>query len=145
MTIATASTAAAELREALQSVPVGPSGPIGWADETAQVGKQWSPVIDTLRAWRESPEELGDDFVEAPSHETLELALQIAESLSEKGLSPPLRVVPTVDGGIAFEHRIGDDLEIVEIDADGTVEFMVFRSSRLIERNPWDVDTILSA
>ena len=61
MTTAIASTTAAELREALKSVPGGALGPIGWADETARVHEQWGPALDALRAWFKSPEELGDE------------------------------------------------------------------------------------
>ena len=108
--------------------------PVGWADERGQLRQEWNTHLEALQSWLSAPDELGDDYIDAPSQETIETALALAESMIRRSYPPPTRVGPTAEGGIAFEHRVDDALERIEIDPDGDAEYTLFRNSQLIER-----------
>lgn len=112
-----------------------PAGALVWIDPHGRLREQWQPHLETLRSWRCSPDELTDDDIEAPSQEIIELALELAQSMIQESLPSPTCVVPTVDGGIAFERRSGDWLERVEIETGGHVEIMQFFDSRIVDRS----------
>ena len=95
----------------------------------------WESAIDSLLAWWEDPARAGDEdgFV-GPSREIIQVALQLASVCRANFLSPPLRVVPDGEGGIAFERRAGHEFESLRVAADGRVELLVFENSRLVHR-----------
>ena len=142
MTIATASTAADEIREAIRLTRSGTSSPLGWVDEEARSRERWRPYLNRLRSWLNSPDDLADDYVEAPSEQAIESAFLIANWMIYQGDPVPLRIVPTVDGGVAFEHRSDVQLQRTEVGPDGAAEFIVFVDARLVERGEIDLAEI---
>ena len=123
------------------TVPLGAIGsselpPLGWADPTARRREQWRPHLEILHSWCLSPTQLADDEVEPPTPEVIALAIGVVESMIAHDEPAPTHTVPTVDGGIAFERRTGDTLQVIEIDPDGEIEALLFQYSRLIERIP---------
>ncbi len=142
MTTYTASTTAAEVPEAIQFVHFVTSAPLGWEDEEARLRERWRPCLDALRSWLNSPDDLADDYVEAPSEQAIESAFLIANWMIDQGNPAPLRTVPTVDGGVAFEHRSDAQIWRTEIGPDGAAEVIVFVDARLIERGVVDLAAI---
>jgi len=93
--------------------------------------EQWQSLIDSrLIEWGRNPSVLEDDGVEAPTPHTIANACQLARMMRDDKLPPPTRVVPTVDGGVAFELETGDHLVCLEITPAGTLEYdRYFKSS----------------
>jgi hypothetical protein len=85
-------------------------------NETASAGP-WEPAINSIITFQY----LGDDWdglgAKAPSPELLESAIGLAYLLHDKGVSPPSRVVPGLEGEVLFEWQEADgtytDVEIV--------------------------------
>ena len=97
----------------------------------------WDTTIDRLLAWWEEPSLAGDDDgFEPPSRESIHVALQLARAYRDNFLSPPLRVVPDGEGGVAFERRSGNLFESLRVAADGRAELLAFENSRLVLREP---------
>lgn len=95
----------------------------------------WGNLIDnTLIEWGRDPSVLEDDGVAPPSVETIQRACEIAMILCNRNFPAPTRIVPTGDGGIAFEVDAGGDFVSVEIASEGTVEYFRFSASKLVER-----------
>lgn len=82
---------------------------------TASVAESytWSDVRDTLLKWLGNPLMLEDDGIDPPTKELITSAIDF--SLGFAGIPAPTSVAPTPDGGISFEWRRADDLEIAEI------------------------------
>ena len=142
MTTYTAGTTAAEVREAIQFVRFEISAPLGWEDEEARLRERWRPYLNTLRSWANCRDDLADDYVEAPSEEAIDCAILVGKWMINRGSEAPLRIVPTVDGGVAFEHRAGPQLRRTEIGPDGAAEFIVFFDAHLVERGVMDLAAI---
>ena len=142
MTIATASTAATEVWEAIRVERSGTAAPLGWEDEERRLRERWRPYLNTLRSWANCRDDLADDYVEAPSEAAIDGAILVGDWMIDRGSEAPLRIVPTVDGGIAFEHRAGARLRRTEIGPDGAAEFIVFFDARLIERGAMNLAAI---
>lgn len=103
--------------------------------ERARVRAGWQQIIDgDLAEWSKNPEQFEDDGYKAPSLETIALAARIASACRDAGWPAPSRVVPDGEGGIAFNRHDGSLFEITEIRANGEVEQLVFRDSKLIQR-----------
>lgn len=95
----------------------------------------WQQVLETwLRKWARDPSQLEDDGIVAPSRETIELASEVAQQLSNLGLLAPKRVAASGDGGIVFAWEDKPRLATLEMDADGVLEVAVFQNSRLVCR-----------
>lgn len=102
----------------------------------------WENLIDnTLIDWGRDPEVLEDDGVTPPSVETIKHAYEIAAALRRVNFPAPTRIVPTGDGGIAFEVDAGSDFVSVEIGDNGTVEYLRFSGSKLVERYEVSIPT----
>jgi hypothetical protein len=77
----------------------------------------WEPTVQKISAFQH----IGDDWdglgAIAPSRELLECAIGLAYLLYEKGVAPPSRVVPGLEGAVLFEWQDPDgtytDVEIV--------------------------------
>jgi hypothetical protein len=95
----------------------------------------WARFIDEqLPAWAENPSQLEDDDLVAPSLTTISRASTIAASLRAQGAPPPTRIVPTGDGGIAFQYEGDPKFVSIEIEPEGPIEILVFNLGRLIYR-----------
>lgn len=100
------------------------SGRIGWAD-----------IIEgRLADWARDPTQLEEGDLTAPNAATIARACLVASTLRDKGASPPDRVVPTGDGGIAFQFERGREFMSVEVEPEGVVELLVFEEGRLKHR-----------
>jgi hypothetical protein len=88
------------------------------------IGKQFS-------SWARDPQQLGDDGIEAPSAETVQLAMNIARVLRDQNVESPDRVVPNGDGGIVFRWQSGDFTWSLELDADGSLETSLMEHDNL--------------
>ncbi|HEX3998491.1 MAG TPA: hypothetical protein VHX65_08080 [Pirellulales bacterium] len=51
--------------------------------------------------------------------------------------SPPLRIVPDVQGGIVFEFEWGQMFESLHIPPVSNIEYRVFNGNRHVSRGPW--------
>ena len=107
-----------------------------------QEREAWENLIDgTLIEWGRDPSALEDDGVVPPSIETIKHACEIATELRRLDFPAPTRLVPTGDGGIAFEVDAGCDFVSVEIAPDGAVEYLRFSGSKLVERYEVSIPT----
>ena len=97
----------------------------------------WQRMIDgTLMNWLRDPSQVEDEGIDAPSGTILRLSMDLAERFRDKGFPSPDSVVPDPNGGIVFERREGDMSEVFHIWDDGSVEYMRFQGTHLMERSP---------
>lgn len=98
----------------------------------------WQRVIsDTLENWLRNPGQIAYDGIDPPTGRILRIALDVAEEYRDANLiAAPDRVVPDANGGIVFETQDGPILEVVHIWDDGSVEYMKFAGSQLVQRQP---------
>lgn len=95
----------------------------------------WQRIINSfLCVWCENPSILEDDEFVPPSAAVIHRAIDVARDFREKGLAPPLRVVPDGDGGLSFERREGNLSQSLDVLKDGTVELLTFVDCKLVNR-----------
>ena len=97
----------------------------------------WQRIIDEyLVEWGRNPAFLNDDEIVAPSLSVISYACQIAVDLRDAEPPPPSpsRAVPDGEGGIAFERRVGDCFQSLEIREDRTIELVTFRNCKIVSR-----------
>ena len=95
----------------------------------------WQDVIDKkLVEWGRKPSQLDDEDVISPSRDVILLASDLAMWARDHELAHPDGVVPNGDGGIVFERWYDSISETIEIYNDGTIEFAVYKDSRLLTR-----------
>ncbi|KKK71204.1 hypothetical protein LCGC14_2916260, partial [marine sediment metagenome] len=63
----------------------------------------WADVINKAKEWKKDLSQLEDEDVQPPNIETVDKAIELAGIYSKLGYEPPIRVLPTGDGGVAFE------------------------------------------
>lgn len=96
----------------------------------------WAAIIEgRLAEWARDPAQLEDEDLTAPNAATIARAFLVARSLREQGAPPPCRVVPTGDGGIAFQFERGREFLSIEVEPEGLVELLVFDDGRLKHRS----------
>jgi len=121
------------LRNAV-ATDVDTQSPVTGASETA-TQKKWQQMIDyRLLEWGRDPNQLADDGVEPPTGETILRAIRLAEELRNAGLAAPDSILPDPNGGILFECRNGDLVEVYHVWDDGTTEYHCFHGTQLIIR-----------
>ena len=97
----------------------------------------WQRLIDYhLIEWGWNTHQFEDDGIEPPSRDTVQLAIRVAEKLRDAGFPGPNSVVPDANGGIVFERREKDVVEVFHVWDDGTIDYQCFHGTRLIERRP---------
>lgn len=117
--------------------------PVTWVDPASQRRRQWEPYFEQLRSWLRRPQDFVDDGIDVPRGDVIERALLIAKwIISNDTDPPPTRTTPTAEGGISLEWRNEDELTAIEISPDGTAEILLFRHSRLVERQPLHLDKL---
>ncbi len=103
--------------------------------ESHQERLAWERLIDgQLIEWGRNPEQLEDDDIEAPSREIISVASTLALTMCRHEMPAPSRIAPDGEGGIVFEHREGRDFETFEIHEDGSIEYLAFHDSQLVDR-----------
>ncbi|HEX7379782.1 MAG TPA: hypothetical protein VF278_21840 [Pirellulales bacterium] len=115
-------------------LPLGRQAQTEAADEptTAQA---WAPFInEQLAAWTLNPGQFADDDVVPPNAATIACASATAISLRDQGAPAPTRIVPTGDGGIAFQYDSDPEFISIEVEPEGRVELLVFVNGRLTHR-----------
>lgn len=94
----------------------------------------WPEVDALLKKWLADPSQLEDDGVDAPTPELLRSAWHYAMFCSlQRDSTPPTAICPTPDGGISFEWRDGDNLEIIEIVRPGVAEFTFISGREVVK------------
>ena len=97
----------------------------------------WQRLIDEkLLQWLRDPDQIEDDSIDAPTATIVRLSLDLAEKSREVGFPAPDRIVPDPNGGVVFERREGDVSEAFHVWDDGSVEYMRFHGTQLVERRP---------
>ena len=116
----------------------GPSEQYATSDATGNVDSGrigWADIIEgRLADWARDTTQLEEEGLTAPNAATIARAFLVASTLRDKGASPPDRVVPTGDGGIAFQFERGREFISVEVEPEGVVELLVFEEGRLKHR-----------
>ena len=110
--------------------------PLSSAETRRIFAEGWRKVInEPLIDWLEDPSQLEDEGIEAPSKAIIAFASEYAMCLRDRfGWPPPLRVVPSGDGGIVFELKSGPYFQSIEFDEDGAIELITFKASKLVSR-----------
>jgi hypothetical protein len=99
--------------------------------------QRWRELIDnTLAVWEKNPELLDDEGVDAPSRIIVGQAIVVANYLKEHGVSAPERVVPDGNGGLAFAWFDGAVSESIEINADGSLEYVRIEDHQVVASEP---------
>lgn len=107
------------------------------APSSLEFHSRWQDLIDhKLLEWLRDSSQLDDDDIEQPGGMILRLSIDLAEQLRDKGLPAPDRIVPDPNGGIVFERRRNELLELIHIWEDGTTEYQQFRGANLVVRCP---------
>lgn len=105
----------------------------------------WQRLIDhELMEWASDPTKFDDDGIEPPSEQIVRLAIALAEHFRDQGLPAPDSVVPDPNGGIVFERRENGLCEVFHVWDDGTVEYQRFQGTRLVERRPLQLETLVT-
>ena len=98
--------------------------------------QRWQEIIDRrLIEWGRDPSQLEDDDLEAPTTDTIVVAIRVAQFLCDERLPAPTNVVPDTDRGIVFERRQGPMFESVRIMHDGNIDVTRFENCHLVERH----------
>ena len=96
----------------------------------------WQRVMDShLKEWQENPVQFEDEGREPPVPEILPVVAEVAAALRDRGVEPPLRVVPNGEGGVVFEWRDSPYYWSLEVEKAGSLALAVFRNSRLVCRH----------
>jgi hypothetical protein len=88
-----------------------------------------------LADWARDPAQLAEDDLTAPNAATIARASLVASTLHENGAQSPNRVVPTGDGGIAFQFERGHEFISIEVEPEGVIELLAFDDGRLRHRS----------
>lgn len=103
--------------------------------ELKDVERAWSALIeDLLLEWLQAPEAIEEEGVKAPSPIAIKIAGIIAQSLAKKNIPTPTTISPDGEGGIGFEWHLGGGCELLEIDADGSIELVKVGADNLVTR-----------
>lgn len=106
-------------------------------DTRTEVRAVWQRLIDTtLMSWLRDPTQLQDDANDTPLPKIIRLSLDVAEKYMDAGFPAPDSIVPDPNGGIVFERSEADTSEAIHVWSDGTVDYMHFHRTRLVERSP---------
>ena len=98
---------------------------------------KWQRLIDErLNEWARHPEQFEDDGLKPPAAEAMTEACKFAAYCRDRGAKPPLRVAPDGSGGIVFEWHSVPFFHVVEINARGVAEKLVFENGKLLIREP---------
>jgi hypothetical protein len=96
----------------------------------------WQRIIDgTLGEWQRDLSQLDDEGLEPPAREILSEVVKVAMALRDRGVDPPLRVLPNGEGGVVFEWRDNTYLSSLEMEKGGSLTLSVFSNSRLVSRH----------
>jgi len=105
---------------------------------------RWQRLNDhELTEWALDPTKF-DDGIEPPSEQIIHQAIALAENFRDQGLPAPDSVVPDPNDGIVFERRENGVSEAFHVWDDGTVDYQRFQGTRLVERRPLPLETLLS-
>ncbi len=112
---------------------------VHWLDAN-QLGEEdrqaWQNVIDgPLKTWELDPASIQEDDFEPPRLDLLPMVVEVALSLRDHGVEPPLRVVPNGEGGVVFEGRTTPFFWSVEVEKTGLLSLSLFRNHRLVSRH----------
>ena len=106
-------------------------------DQVEAVRHAWQHWIDyRLIEWGSNPSQFADEGVEPLSSETIGRAIELARTYQSQGIPAPDSIVPDANGGIVFERREQDIVEVLHVWSDGTREYLRFQGTRLVERRP---------
>lgn len=93
----------------------------------------WNKIIDELLAtWRQRPELLEDDGIDAPSSAAITAVSHAARRLRDQGSPAPTSISPTGDGGIALHYEHNDTLFTIEFSVDGCREIRFHFGGELV-------------
>lgn len=112
-------------------VQTGAGGELSFGGRPAS----WEEVIaESIARWQVDAASIFDDDIPTPTDDVMRLARWKARSLMETGVDAPSRIVPTVDGGIAFEWESLSRFESLTVHPDLSLEQKCFEFGSLIRR-----------
>ena len=99
----------------------------------------WFDFLADLQRWKADPAlvDSGDNVL--PSPEVFEKATAVGTKLFLNFRDSPTFVIPTSDGGIAFERHDGNVTEMIIVNPDATAEFIGVREAAVFLRRPFHV------
>jgi hypothetical protein len=101
----------------------------------SEMDAAWATYIkEQLAAWALDTSQLEDDDIVPPNPATIDRASKAAIALRDQGAPAPTRIVPTGDGGVAFQYDGQSEFISIEIEPEGRVELLVFVNGRLTHR-----------
>jgi hypothetical protein len=96
----------------------------------------WSVLADRLIEWSAFAGHVDDDGIEWPGKGVLALAGRVAYAFRDKDMPAPSNIVPSGDGGVVIEWKIGAAYLKIEIGKDGSLEKLAFDHGKLVSREP---------
>lgn len=96
----------------------------------AQREDAWKPHIDRLLDWYNDPEQAVDECQEPPSRTSVLTALGVARDGEDSGAPPPTLIVADGQGGVSFELCRASLLQLVNVRADGSIQFEEYENDR---------------
>lgn len=101
---------------------------------------EWKALEERIAGWApasgEPDKRTDEDGYVLPGNRTIAVAVEIAARLREAGVSVPLRVGQSANGGINFEWRSGSRTERLTLNARSETEIVGFEDSKLVSRKP---------
>jgi hypothetical protein len=95
----------------------------------------WQAINDRLKVLEQHPAEFDEEGLEPPSADVFPLVDEVALVLENRGVSPPLRVVPNGEGGVVFEWRDHPFFWSLDVEKEGGLALSIFRNARLVSRH----------
>ena len=96
--------------------------------------ERWRGIVDLLLGWRSDPSRLIAEDIEPPQIAVIDHALRVCDAWRRAPYTPPDRVLPDAEGGLAFEWYREPWFSDLEFERDGRATWRVYSDSRPIER-----------
>jgi len=99
----------------------------------------WFDFLADLNRWKSDPGLIdnGDNVI--PSPDVFSKATAVGTKLFLNFRDSPTFVIPTSDGGIAFERHDGNVTEMIIVHPDASAEFIGVRDAAVFLRRPFHV------
>ena len=108
------------------------------AIETDRRRDGWRKILDVLGDWLSDPSSVEDDGITAPTKPLIQRSMRFVDWCMGQDVSPPMRVVPSPDGGVVFEWWRGSSVRYIEIDPTGATEEVEYVRGRLVTQQSID-------
>jgi len=99
----------------------------------------WFDYLADLNRWKADPNLIDNGDNVLPSDDVIDKATAVGTKLFLNFRDIPTFLLPTSDGGIAFERHDGDVTEMIIVHPDATAEYISVGDAAVLLRRPFHV------